>query len=131
MDKADIEELFQPFDHVDVKRLFGGHGVYADGLMFALQAYGEIYLRVDAQTLPAFEAKGLAPFVYDSKRGRAILSYRKLPEEAHEDPEQLARWCRLALEAARRVKASKKPARKAAGRSSPPSARVCKPDGQD
>lgn len=122
MDKGDIEDLFQPFGHVAVKRLFGGHGVYADGVMFALQAYGEIYLRVDSQTLPAFEAKGLAPFVYDGARGRATLPYRMMPEDAHEDAEELVRWCRLALEAARRIKVSK-PARKATPKAQAPKPR--------
>jgi DNA transformation protein len=107
MDKAAIEDLFRPFGRVDVRRMFGGHGIYADGVMFALQAYGEIYLRVDDQTLPAFEAMSLAPFVFESARGRATMSYRKMPEDAHENTEDLVRWSRLALEAARRVKAAK------------------------
>ena len=104
MDQRDIEDLIRPFGRVDVKRMFGGHGVYADGAMFALQAYGEIYLRVDGETLPLFEARGLAPFIYENARGATTLPYRKLPEEAHEDADELVRWSRLGLEAARRTK---------------------------
>ncbi|HEY8124253.1 MAG TPA: TfoX/Sxy family protein [Methylocystis sp.] len=37
MDRARIEEIFAPFAAVSVKRMFGGHGVYADGLFFAMK----------------------------------------------------------------------------------------------
>lgn len=72
--------------------------------MFALEAHGEIYLRVDGETRPAFAARGLEPFVHDSPRGDVVTPYRKLAPEAHEDDDELARWSRLAPEAARRVR---------------------------
>jgi len=107
LNRGDIEELFRPFGRVDVKRMFGGHGIYADGVMFALEARGEIYLRVDGETLPAFLAHGLEPFVHDTPRGGVVMPYRKLAPEAHEDDEELAGLSRLALEAARRVRKTK------------------------
>ena len=50
MDRDGLEELFAPFAVVSVRRMFGGHGVYADGLCFALEIGGEVYLKVDAET---------------------------------------------------------------------------------
>ena len=37
MDADGLKELFAPFGAVTVKRMFGGHGVYADGLCFAVE----------------------------------------------------------------------------------------------
>ncbi len=89
--------------------MFGGAGVYADELMFALLDRDEtIYLRVDAETRPAFEAAGSGAFSYRLKTGEVMeLGYWRIPEEALESPEDAARWGRLALAAARRKKAEK------------------------
>jgi DNA transformation protein len=122
-DKADLEDLFRPFGAVIVKRMFGGHGIYADGLMFAIEADGEIFLKTDSESLPQFEARGLKPFVFEGRRGQMTTSYRLLPEEAHDEEPELRRWAALALETARRAAAGKaskkkpiekKPAKKAA-----------------
>ena len=32
-----LKELFKPFGEVSVKRMFGGAGVYAEGLCFAIE----------------------------------------------------------------------------------------------
>ncbi len=36
MDRDRIAEMFAAFGRVDVRRMFGGAGIYADGIMFAL-----------------------------------------------------------------------------------------------
>jgi len=59
-----IHELFTPFRPVTVKRMFGGAGIYAEGLMFGIVFDGAIYLRVDAASIPDFEREGSQPFVY-------------------------------------------------------------------
>ena len=44
--------------------MFGGAGIYAEGLMFGLVFDATIYLRVDAASIPDFEREGSTPFVY-------------------------------------------------------------------
>lgn len=107
MNREHIEELFAPFGPVAVKRMFGGHGVYADGFFFALETDGEIYLKADADTKPQFEAAGSNPFVYEGKSKPVTMSYWRLPDEALEDHDELRRWARLALDAARRAAVKK------------------------
>lgn len=114
MNRERIEELFAPFGPVAVKRMFGGHGIYADALFFALEAKGEIYLKADAQTTPQFERAGSSPLVYESKNRPVTISYWRLPAEALEDDDELRRWADLALDAARRASA-KKPKTRDAG----------------
>ena len=109
MDHEFIRELFAPFGAVTVKRMFGGAGIYAEGLMFALVFDGAIYLKVDAASIPDFEREGSAPFTYTRAKskgrvGRASLSYWRLPERLYDDPEELAVWARGAVGIAARKK---------------------------
>ena len=53
-----IHDLFQPFGAVTVRRIFGGAGLFADGVMFGLVSGGQIYLKADATTVTCFERRG-------------------------------------------------------------------------
>jgi DNA transformation protein len=106
----DIRELFSRFGPVSVRRMFGGAGIYADDVMFALVADGAIYLKADEQTVPSFEREGLEPFTYAARAGkRAVMSYRRMPDRLYDDPDELAVWARVAVAAAHRAGRSKRP----------------------
>ena len=103
VDAEFIHDLFQPFGAVSVRRMFGGAGLFADGVMFGLVSGGQIYLKVDATTVPCFEREQCEPFEYSTKNGkRALTSYWRLPDRLYDDADELARWARQALAAARR-----------------------------
>ncbi len=109
MDPEFIRDLFAPFGPVTVKRMFGGAGVYSQGLMFALLFDGAIFLKVDEASIPDFEREGSRPFVYTRGKspgrvGRASLSFWRLPERLYDDPEELAIWAARALAIAQRQK---------------------------
>jgi DNA transformation protein and related proteins len=109
LDPDFIRELFAPFRPVAVKRMFGGTGLYAGGLMFGLEFDGVIYLRVDAASIPDFEREGSAPFVYPlAKRrpGHASQHFWRLPERLYDDPDELAVWARRALAIAEQRKSA-------------------------
>jgi DNA transformation protein and related proteins len=109
MSPGDIRELFGAFGPVEVRRLFGGAGIYADDVMFALVHDGVIYLKVDETSLPAFEREQLEPFSYSRRGERAALtSYRRMPDRCYDDPDELATWARTALAAAGRRSAWKR-----------------------
>lgn len=102
-------ELLSGLGRLTVKPMFGGASVQLDGAAFALIFRETIYMKVDDETRPAFDAAGAAPFVYTFKDGRAgELGYRTLPESALDDPEDAVRWARLALEAAWRARGRKR-----------------------
>ena len=66
--------------------MFGGHGVYHEGLMFALVVDDVLYLKADAELAEQFEAKGLKRFQY-VKRGKPMsMSYYQAPEGIYDDP---------------------------------------------
>ena len=98
-------ELLSDLGPVRVKRMFGGHGVYLDGLFVAIVVGDTLYLKADAETLPRFEAAGCAPFTYAAKGGRQVsLHYRAAPAEAMDSPALMRPWATLALQAALRAR---------------------------
>ena len=97
-------ELLSGLGAVRVKRMFGGHGVYVDGLFVAIVAGETLYLKADAQTVPRFEAAGCEPFTYTAKGDRHVtLGYRAAPAEAMDSPALMRPWAALALQAALRA----------------------------
>jgi DNA transformation protein and related proteins len=99
-----VSELFAQFRPVSVRRLFGGAGLYADGVMFAILSRDVIYLKADDETRAAFEQEGCMPFSYQAKGARrAIMSFWRMPERLYDDPEELAVWAARALAVARRA----------------------------
>jgi DNA transformation protein and related proteins len=117
-------ELLAPLGAMRAKRMFGGHGLYVNDLFVALIVFERLYLKVDAQTQPAFRAAGCEPFVYDGKDKPITVSYWTVPAEAMESPHLMAPWARQAIAAALRARAAKPSAapRKARATASKPNA---------
>ena len=107
MDAEGLKALFEPFGPVPVKRMFGGVGIYAEGLCFAIEAGGEIFLKTDSFSRADFSAADSAPFTYTAKGKSRPTSYWSLPTPAHEDGDELRRWASMGIEAARRAAAAK------------------------
>ena len=109
-----LHEVFERMGRIEPRRMFGGHGIYHDGRMFALVVNDTLYLKADADTLAEFEKRGLPAFGYEREGRRTEMSYRQAPEEIFEDREEAMRWGRLAWEAALRAAAPKGTRRSAA-----------------
>lgn len=105
LDADRAAELFSALGPVRVRKMFGGVGVYAGDIMFALEARHVLYLKSDCTTGPDFDREGCEAFSYETKHGgRTITSYRRVPDTALEDPEEMATWARRALAIARAKK---------------------------
>lgn len=113
-----VQELFAGLGPVQVKRMFGGAGGYADGVMFLLIADDAIYLKADDALKAELKAEGCGPFIWIPDSGprageRVEMGYWRLPDAALDDPELAAEWGRKALTVA---KAKAKPKRRKAKR---------------
>jgi len=97
-----------PLGDVRARAMFGGHGLYLDGLMFALVASDTLYLKVDDGTLDRYRAEGLEPFKPSTDRSMT-MSYYPLPEEVFEDQDSLIEWAREAFAAAMRGRRKSRP----------------------
>ena len=81
-----VLEGLQPLRGVSARRMFGGWGIYKDGVMFA----------------------GLPHFTYAEKGKPIRMPYREAPSEGFDDPEILCAWAREAYAAALRTKKHKR-----------------------
>jgi DNA transformation protein len=107
-----IKEQLSGFGPVTVRRMFGGAGIFRDGLMFALIADETLYLKADAISQQQFEALSLPPFTYGARSGkRTVMSYWRAPEACLDDRDEMTLWARTAFAAALRAQ---KPSRGAA-----------------
>jgi DNA transformation protein len=97
-----LRDLFEPLGPISTRAMFGGHGLYFDGMIIGIIIQDALYLKVDEQTRPRFEAARSAPFVYDMRGKPLPLSYWSLPEEAMDSPQAMQPWARMAIEVARR-----------------------------
>lgn len=102
-----VLELFGPFGTVVSRRMFGGHGVYLDGLMFAIISEDTLYLKADEMNRIEFEQAGCEIFGYARKGRRATLGFFRAPEDAMESPELMLPWARTTYAATLRANAKK------------------------
>ncbi len=93
------------------KAMFGGVGIYAQGLFFALIAEDRLYFKVDEATRPDFEQRGMEPFRPYGED--SAMGYYEVPADVVEDVAQLESWARKAIDIATRARKGKA---KAAGR---------------
>lgn len=108
-----VKELFSGLGPVQIKRMFGGAGGYADGVMFLLLGNDTIHIKVDEALKAELREEGSGPFEWTPQNGPRAgetidLGYWRLPDSALDDPDEAAIWGRKALAIAR-AKAAAKP----------------------
>ena len=122
-----LRDQFRRWGPVEIRRMFGGHGIFRGGTMFALIHDEMLFLRSDDANRAAFAAAGMGPFRY-RRRGKLVaLAYHQAPPEAVEDSDILGGWADLAFAAALRRAEARAPrtqaklfrARKPAGKKPP------------
>ena len=95
-----VVDLMQSIGPVMAKRMFGGHGIFLDGLMFGLIADGILYLKADKENKTEFTDRGLEAFKYSKKGKEYNMSYYQAPDEALEDSEVMNHWANYAYNTA-------------------------------
>ena len=93
--------------HVTARSMFGGVGVYAEGVFFALMDDDTLYFKVDDSNRPDFEARGMSPFM-PYKDPSHVMGYYEVPAEVLEDPDTLRLWVHKALAVARSSRKAKR-----------------------
>jgi DNA transformation protein len=109
-----VQELLVDWGEVSSRRMFGGHGLYHECLIFAIVVNQRLYLKADAVNRPDFEALGLTPFTFPMKGKAVALSYWAAPESIFDDAQDAVRWAISAWEAALRGHQAKAQAREKA-----------------
>ena len=97
-----ITDQLSEFGEVEVKRMFGGIGLFHQGLMFG-KIGGDVFrLKVDDHNQADFEARGMKP--YFSEKKKKGMPYWEVPTDVIEDRQMLAEWANKSYQAAVRAK---------------------------
>ena len=108
-----VLEQLDPVGPITPKRMFGGVGLYAGDLYFALLVGDELYLKADDSTRGELEAAGARPFQPYPDRGSGTMQYYSVPAAILEDSDELIAWAKKSVVVARAQRASP-PARRRA-----------------
>ena len=85
---------------VTVKKMFGGAGIYYDGLIFGLLSDDVLYFKVDDLNKSDYLRAGMKPFQpFDDKP--MVMPYYEVPVDILENRELLADWAMKSLSASR------------------------------
>lgn len=86
---ASLQEDLEPWGDITSKGMFGGYGLFKDGVMFAIvDPGGQCFLRGDDASAEEFESS-------DSERhGR--MPYWTIPASVRDDGARLLEWARAA-----------------------------------
>ena len=97
-----IEQL-SSVGYVTAKKMFGGVGLYADGIFFALIANDTLYQKVDETNRLDYESAGMDAFRPYPDKSRS-MQYYEVPLEVLEDGEMLTDWARKSIAVALKAK---------------------------
>jgi DNA transformation protein len=108
-----VLDQLDPVGGITSRAMFGGYGIYKDGLCFAIIACNELYFKVDDTTISDFKEQGSHPFEYEARGKKNIqLGYWTVPAEILESQHKLAGWVEKAYHVALKAKAKKKKKKK-------------------
>ena len=104
-----VHDLLSDLPGMSYRAMFGGYGIYKDGLIIACIMDDELYLKVDDGNRAAFEQADSHPFVYVSPKGKTMpMSYWSVPADVVEDREQFKQWALNSYGVSERAAAMKK-----------------------
>ncbi len=99
-----LREAFSEICGITYRRMFGGYGLYKNGIFFGIIAYDTLYFKVDEKTKPSYVELGSVPFVYEGKSKPVEMSYWEVPDSVLSDSSLLSKWVQEACKAYVRAK---------------------------
>lgn len=85
-------EILSPHGDITSKPMFGGYGIYKNGVIVAFIAYDELYFKVDKSNKSQYEDFDSEPFIYEAKGKKTTMSYWKVPMEILENEDKIGIW---------------------------------------
>jgi len=101
---AQLVAWLGPLGDVTARAMFGGYGLYCDGLMIGIVDEQSFYIKVDDLSREECAAAGMTPFTYQRLGRPVTMNFCRVVAADLADPERLQYWGRLGLAAARRAK---------------------------
>jgi DNA transformation protein and related proteins len=103
-----VKDQLSPVRTLTSGRFFGGIGLSADGVQFAMVMDHALYFVVSDATRTRYEGMGSGCFSYTTKKGRVdVKKYYEVPAEFLEDQDRLLGLANESIDVARKAKKSK------------------------
>lgn len=99
-DIARVLELFDGVGHLTTRKMFGGLGIYSEGVIFAvLLSDGVLKLKGAGQMAEVFDREGWQRWTYrrEGSEKATGMPYWTVPDSLLDDPEAASDWARRAL----------------------------------
>ena len=97
-----VKDQLSTFGEVEFKKMFGGIGIFKNGIMFGKIGGDTFRLKVDQSNQKQFEDKGMKPF-YSEKKKKG-MPYWEVPADVLENRSVLAEWAKQSYEIALKAK---------------------------
>jgi DNA transformation protein len=92
-----VREQLSALKDLTSRRMFGGVGLYAEGVFFGLIANDVLYFKVGDGNRCDYEARGMSPFRPHPGKPHVSLSYYEVPSEVLEDRDECGLWARRSV----------------------------------
>ena len=100
-----ILELLEPINMLSSGRFFGGIGLKADTVQFAMVMGNSLFFVVDDSSRPKYEARGMGCFWYNTKKKKVnVRKYYEVPGDLLEDQAALVEWAKESIRIAAKLK---------------------------
>jgi DNA transformation protein len=113
-----VLEQLAPAGRVTSRAMFGGVGLYLDGLFFALIDDDTLFFKTDEATRKRYESAGSKAFCPYPDQPDQSMGYWAVPAEVLEDSDELAAWAREAMGVALAKRSARSARRRAPARRS-------------
>ena len=88
-----VMEKLLPIGGIKSRAMFGGYGIFHEGLMFALISEDTLYFKVNDSNRYSYEKAESKPFPHG-------ISYWEVPTEVLEDNVKLHEWANISIQIA-------------------------------
>ena len=85
-----VIEKLSPIGDIKGRAMFGGYGIFHEGLMFALISEDTLYFKVNYSNRDIYEKAGSNQFPHG-------ISYWEVPTEVFEDTTKLHGWANISI----------------------------------
>jgi DNA transformation protein and related proteins len=102
-----IMDILVPYGSITSRAMFGGYGIYLQGVMFAAIIENALYFRIDESNRSDFERYQSPSFVYMGRGKPVEMPYKVVPDEILESTAKLKAWIQKAYHASLNAKKKK------------------------
>jgi DNA transformation protein len=88
-----ISDKLAPIGNIKSRAMFGGYGIFHEGLMFALISEDLLYFKVDDTNRDMYKKAQSQPFPHG-------ISYWEVPSDVLEENTELQKWANVSIKIA-------------------------------